>query len=329
MSCSLRTSPYGDIRLGAFQEVLSIPGRYLNDHCLIRKGDEWHFFGILGNVGPDGKGYAPGSEISFAHAVSPNLRNWQLHSEVIERTGIWPETYQVFAPYVIEHDGMFYMLYTAADDMHTQRICLAMSEDLYQWERYAGNPVIVPSMFWTKWPGFNLDPKDPRGTYGGCRDPHIIKLDDGRFVAYWASRLQERFGKDLSCIAASVSYDLIHWQEIGPVFSIKAWDDPPTQEAESPCIVVKDSRFWLFFKHGWCTHFVVADSPFDFHGCEPVRLGFSHASEVFYWDGKWWITHCSGDPDDFMYCKSNRTRGLFIGNLDWPDKEYPQLIGPN
>ena len=43
-------SPYGDVELGAFTEVLSIPGRYLNDHCLIRHAGLWHMFGITGSV---------------------------------------------------------------------------------------------------------------------------------------------------------------------------------------------------------------------------------------------------------------------------------------
>ena len=35
---------------------------------------------------------------------------------------------------------------------------------------------------------------------------------------------------------------------------------------------------------------------------------------------------CSGAPDDYMYRESNRTRGLFIGHLDWPAGEYPRLL---
>ena len=51
------------------------------------------------------------------------------------------------------------------------------------------------------------------GTYGGCRDPHVIQLDDGTFVAYWVARVQEKFGDNLVCVAASMSHDLLHWQE--------------------------------------------------------------------------------------------------------------------
>jgi hypothetical protein len=314
-----------EVHTGVFHEVLSIPGRYLNDHCLIRKDDQWHFFGIVGDAASNCKG-VPG-EISFAHATTNDLEGeWRLHEEVIQVSGVWPEMSHVYAPYVIEDEGGFYMLYTAADQKGTQRICLATSGDLFQWERYAGNPVIVPSIFWSKWPGFGLDTPD-EGSFGGCRDPHAIRLKDGRFVAYWVSRLQERFGKNMVCVAASISHDLIHWQEIGPVFSMKAWHQPLTLEVESPCVVWKDGQYWLFFKHGWWTHFVASDSPFDFQGYEPQRLGYSHAAEVFFWDGQWWITHCKTDSDDFRQCRSDLSRGFFLGHLEWPKDGYPKLGG--
>jgi len=50
MADDIRTS-----RIGAFREVLNIAGKYLNDHFLIEKDGEWHFFGIVGTLAPDGK----------------------------------------------------------------------------------------------------------------------------------------------------------------------------------------------------------------------------------------------------------------------------------
>ena len=92
--------------------------------------------------------------------------------------------------------------------------------------------MIVPSVSWAKWPGFGLPTPDEvdrmhrdadgdylsvarrlGGSYGGCRDPHIIRLDDGTFVAYWVARVQEKFGHNLVGVAASMSHDLVHWQE--------------------------------------------------------------------------------------------------------------------
>ncbi len=334
--------PYGDVQFGAFTEVLSIPGRYLNDHCLIWHDCTWHLFSIVGSV--DDK-----REVSIAHATSPDLMRWDVHPDVMHVAGTWPEIGSIFAPFVVEHEGRFFMLYAAADEWTTQRLCLAISDDLTTWDRYPGNPVIVPSLSWSKWPGHglptptelgvpNLEAGPGRrafaerfgGTYGGCRDPHINRLDDGRYVAYWVSRMQERFGHNLVCVAASVSNDLRHWQEVGPVFTMGAWplDEEPSLEVESPCVVPKDGRYWLFFKHGWWTYYVASDSPLDFHGHESARLGFVHAAEVFHWQDQWWITHCSGDPRDFRYRETNRTRGLFLGKLDWPEGRPPRLIGP-
>ncbi len=329
---SIINTPYGEVRIGHFEEVLTIQGRYLNDHCFVRKGDEWHFFGIVGRSA-SATDDQPSGEISFAHATSPDLRHWTLHPEVMQRTGTWPEEHFVFAPYVIEASvgraeskptPRFHMLYCSDELDGRQRICLATSDDLFNWERYQGNPVIIPSLFWSKWPGFGLDAPDG-GSYGGCRDPHIIRLPDGRFIAYWVSRLQEKFGSNLVCVAASISEDLIHWQEVGPVFSMKAFHRPLTMEVESPCVVFKHGAYWLFFKQGWWTHVVRSESPFDFHGCEPLRLGYSHASEVIEWNGEWYITHCKTDPDDYACERSDLSRGLFIGKLDWPNGGYPRM----
>ncbi len=314
-------SPRGLVEFGDFKEVLSIPGRYLNDHCLIYSGSEWHFFGI---VGPVGKGvFDKGSEVSFAHASSVDLEHWLMHDDVIKASGVWPEWEHVYAPNVIKRDGIYYMLYTALSEDGTNRLCLATSTDLFDWNRYEGNPVITPSLSWARWVGYG----DENG--GNCRDPHILQLEDGSYVAYWVAEMNPKFGANLTCVAASVSQDLIHWQEVGPVFVIEAWDDGVTRAVESPGVVKKDGRYWLFFKHGWWTHFVVSDDPLNFKNKESVRLGFSHASEIFKWQGEWMISHCSADPQDYMYRKSNRKNGFYLGRLHWPDGEYPRLIAPD
>ena len=320
-SLKIHMSSRGPVQFGDFEEVLSIPGRYLNDHCLIREDNYWHLFGIVGSIGSS-QNYSGIKEISFVHASSRDLLDWKLHPDVIEVTGKWPETSQVWAPYVIKHNGLFYMLYTAVDDISTQRISLATSKDLLKWERYVGNPVIVPSLYWARWPGF--DQRKDRG--GSCRDPHILRLEDGPFIAYWVGAMRKRYGEHVRCVAASISEDLVHWQEIGPVFMRERWDIHPTDSIESPCVIFKDGLYWLFYRYGWWTHVVSSNSPYDFRNYESVRLGYCHASEVLYWDGNWWITHCSGDPKDYMYRKTNRTRGLFIGRLNWPKGEYPRLI---
>jgi hypothetical protein len=309
----------GPVTLGSFKEVIRLEGRYINDHCIVRHDNRFHFFGI---VGPVGSGcHDADSEISFAHVSSDDLCTWEIHDDVMRVAGQWPEINNVWSPNVIRHDNRFYMLYAALDG-RKQRLCLATSDDLFAWKRFAHNPVIVPSLSWSKWPGFDM----PSEANGNCRDAHILRLENGTYVVYWVGEMQERFGTDITCVAASVSSDLIHFQEIGPVFWMKAWDIPPeTRAVESPCVVYTDNRYWLFFKHGWWTHCVVSDNPLDFRGGEPVRMWYSHASEIFHWNSRWWITHCSGDPQEYRYYETNRTRGLYIGNLSWEPGSYPVI----
>ena len=274
-------TPRGTVQLGDFKAVLSLPDRYVNDHCFVEDRDGvWHFFGI---VGPIGKScHSQGSETSFVHATSPDLFNWTMHDEVMRVTGQWPETAHVFAPNVIKHDGSYFMMYTAVDDARNERLCLATSDDLFDWKRDAGKPVIVPSLTWAHWP------VQAGEKAGCCRDPHLQRLSDGRFVAYWVSEMKSSFGNNLTCIAASVSHDLRRWQEVG-----------------------------------W-TNVLASDDPFDFRGCVPERIGYAHAAEVFPWRDKWWISHCSSDPALYRY-RPHRTHGLFIGQLDWPAGGLPKL----
>ena len=240
---------YGDVQLGTFEEVLKVPGRYFNDHCLILEDDTWHLFSIVGNAEPvpESTGFPP-NETSIAHATSGDLRNWVVHPDILSRTGKWPEEGCVFAPNVIEHEGTYYMLYTSTDARRIQRLNLATSTNLFDWTRYEGNPVIVPSAHWSDWPDFTVHEPDPDESFGGCRDPHILRLDDGRFVAYWVSRLRpDKFGEGTVGVAASISQDLVHWQEVGPVYWRKQFHRPLTLEVESPEVIRKDGKYWLFF----------------------------------------------------------------------------------
>ncbi len=309
----------GTIEQGEFDEVITCPGEYLNDHCLFFDAGVWHFFGIVGPVGLSC--YSGGSEAAFAHFTSADLRAWERHPDVLAVDGTGPDAEHVFAPHVILREGVYHMLYTGVDGARRQRICLATSRDLFAWKRHPHNPVIVPSLYWAKWPGFNC----PEGPPSACRDSHVMKLDDGRYIAYWVAEMNAKHGERVTCVAASISDNLVSWQEVGPVLTLNAWDAPPTAAVESPCVVFKDGKYWLFFKHGWSTHFACSDTPYTFMHEEIHRLGYAHAAEVFAWKGEWFITHCSGDPQDYEYKKTNRTKGLYLGRLDWPEGGTPRF----
>ena len=126
--------------------------RYVNDHCLIQARDGiWHLFHI---AGPSGKGcYDDGSEISFGHATSHDLRNWQPQADIL---GIDPqskhEPHHLFAPYVIERDQLYYLFYSGINvEMKMESLCLAVSDDLANWRKHPFNPVFRPSRHWAEY----------------------------------------------------------------------------------------------------------------------------------------------------------------------------------
>lgn len=299
--------------VGHFEYVFHVPGRYVNDHCLIRHADLWHLFYIDGEVG---KGcYDEGNETIIGHAVSPDLRQWEALAPALVYAPEVPwESRGIFAPYVFAHGGRFWMYYASHNLAGAQYLCLATSVDLHTWERHPANPVIVPSLQWAYW-----DESAPTS----CRDAHVIAHDDHGFILYWVGDMKDR--RDHSCIAASVSRDLVHWQEIGPVL-IRSHSnlEALTCKTESPCLIRRGDRYFLFYRHGNGTKFAVSDDPLDFLGRDSYFLSTAHAAEVFEHEGEWYVTSCSRPPGDVAHTEDRR-HGLWLGRLVWQD-DWPVIV---
>ncbi len=292
--------------IGHFKLVYQVDGRYVNDHCIVRDRDGvFHLFYIDGIVGMGC--YDLGNEVIIGHATSVDLYSWRTEEPaLVADTSLPWEERGIFAPYVIEHHGRWYMFYSSHNLAKAQYMCLATSENLFAWRRYCSNPLFLPSLTWAYWAS-----NEPCS----CRDPHVIKHEQYGFIMYWVADMKHP--RNHSCIAASVSSDLFHWQEVGPVL-VRRWsyDEHYTTKTESPCVVGRGDRYVLFYRHGDGTKYCISDDPLDWHGRDSHLLCTSHASEVFEADGHWWITSCSRPPEDVEH-KFDRTRGLYIASLEW------------
>jgi predicted GH43/DUF377 family glycosyl hydrolase len=296
-----------------FKKVFSEQGRYVNDHCFIAEGDTLHLFYIDGEVG---KGcYDLGNEVIIGHASSHNLTDWTKHEPaVVYDTSLSHEERGVFAPYVIMKDGTYHMLYSSHNMEKAQFICLAFSRDLFNWERYEGNPAIVP-----KGDEFLWDIDIPCS----CRDPHVY-MEDGRYYTYWVGDMAD--DPEKSCIALSVSDDLINFEQMGPVMVKRhSYGEAYVMKTESPCVVKRHGKYYLFFRHGDGTKYCISDDLYDFNDCEVHLLGPSHASEIFEFRGRWYISSCSREPGDIWH-KTDRTKGLYLAELDF-DGVIPGIVG--
>jgi len=90
------------------------------------------------------------AEEGIGHATSTDGIHWTEQPPVIGRgePGSWDDA-AIYTGSAIEVAGKYYMLYiglTNAD--HLQRVGLLTSDDMFRWERFAGDPVIEPDPRW-------------------------------------------------------------------------------------------------------------------------------------------------------------------------------------
>jgi predicted GH43/DUF377 family glycosyl hydrolase len=214
--------PVIDRRVGEF----SREGEYLKDYYVYLEGDTFHLFYNVGNAGESQQWFEAGNEKAFGHATSKDLKTWEHHPRVLEAVpGTW-EGMVVSAPSIIKHDGTYYMFYTGFDDRvpGKQTIGLATSKDLFQWERYAGNPIYEAPEWAEKRPDGWID----------CRDSHVIKYGD-EFLMFTMVTTKEGKG----AIALASSKDLLKWEDLGPAVTL-------FKEPESPRVFEHGGKFYMF-----------------------------------------------------------------------------------
>ena len=240
---------------------------YINDHTIIRGADGlWHLFGITHAEPAD-----PFNEIELAHATATDLHGpWTKHPSVLTVDPEYGETH-LWAPHVIEVDGLYYMFYAGGgEDRTAANMCLATSTDLFDWTREPSGPLFKD--------GYD------------ARDPMVIRIGD-EWVMYYAATSSPDGGNYV--VAYRTSTDLIHWGE-----RKIAYTDPESgTEAgptESPFVVQHNDTWYLFI--GPRPDYVGTDvfashDPFAFRIEDKVGHIDSHAAEVVEHDGQRWITH--------------------------------------
>ncbi|KXK55851.1 MAG: Glycosyl hydrolase family 43 [Chlorobi bacterium OLB7] len=318
-----------------FRYVFDIPGGYVNDHCLIQGTDGlWHLYFIEGTVSNE-VWYRDSNQIVIGHATSPDLLNWT-HLQPALRLGP-PGTLDaghVTAPYVIEFNGQYYMYYVGKEAgvgyFAGEHMMLAISNDLYTWQRHFISPIMAPDTSWASY-----HPKGYLGGSGGpvsCRDAHVIPHPQHGWILYYVARLKAdpnrpSADQEYSCVAAATSPDRTHWTDRGPVLTRKTTGTEEFTYAhpESPCVFQRNGLWYLFWKGGNGTRYVISDNPLDFNDRSEYFLATSHASEIFDWQGKWFITSCSRQINDVTHSFSDRTRWLFLAGIQWEGR-YPTVV---
>ena len=209
--------------------MYSEPGSYIADFCIVRKDAVYHLFHIHGDRGG---GWLEAKD--FGHAVSKDLQSWTPVGSVVPAgpPGSWEES-RVFAPHVIEKDGIYHMLYTGLDNRFSQKIGLATSTDLFEWKKSSENPVLVPQT-WSDLEGGGVVGVD-------CRDPMVFEDNvEGRYLIYYTATMRD--GR--ACLGLAQSADLVHWDDLGPTY---IEDDTTYNRLESPFLCEHNGKYYLFY----------------------------------------------------------------------------------
>ena len=256
--------------IGDRKNVFDPAPDYLNDHTLVRGHDgTWHLFGI---TAPEPA--RPLEEVHFLHATAPSLTGpWQAHDPVMPADPDRGETH-VWAPHVIEHDGLYWMFFTGGTPDHERyRIELATSADLWQWQR-AERPLFED--------GFD------------ARDPMVARVGD-EWVLYYTRTSAPQGGTHQ--VAARTSRDLREWSRPRVVFDsgVEGTFGGPT---ESPFVMQVDQSgqppLWAL---SVCdatlydvTRLYLSEDPFLWAGA-PVAVVPEHCPEyVVDEHGHHWVT---------------------------------------
>jgi hypothetical protein len=249
----------------------------VNDHTFVQGPDKtWHLFGIT-HPKPLVWDKDPGRQLAHATARTLLQSPWEARPFAVKRDWEKYREYLLWAPYVLRHDGTYYMFVCVGDPAsHSRyRIHLLTSPDLENWTRSPDNPMVVD--------GFD------------GRDPFVMRVGDQWALYYTANSTPECGNHVVACVT---SQDLVHWSNRRTVFihpRAGSFGGP----TESPFIVRRGSSYYLFVCDNEWTDVYVSQDPFHWDFAQKNTRLRAHAAEIVRdADGQWYLSHAgwTGGP---------------------------------
>jgi len=170
------------------------------------------------------------NDSQFAYGRSLDLCNWETLPNVlpVRKPGTWDEVL-IWAPYVYQEGGVFYMYYTGVNRERSQTILLATSTNPADPASWTPQPMVFqPNHAGTTW---------KPDAWADCRDPMVVKSGEHYFLLYTG---HDEAGGIIGLATAATPAG--PWTDWGPVF-------PPVPEVmlESPTLVEFHGASYLFY----------------------------------------------------------------------------------
>lgn len=216
-------------------------GKYLWDPWFMGIRDETHCFFLeaVRDGNPDERHH---NRVSIGHARSRDLYSWSYKGTVLKpgNKGSWDDL-SIWTGFTIHHDGKFYLFYTGRSnqDFWIQKIGLAVSTDLMNFERIDCNPILDHC---NRYYDHSNSSQNIIGNPPTWRDPYIFRDDDqGRWIMIFSARSNPP-GLYNGCIGMAISEDLLNWEIRPPILDPRIYD-----EMETPQLYSTNGRFYIFF----------------------------------------------------------------------------------
>ncbi len=217
---------------------LRLPDKWVWDFWLVRAGAEHHIFYLQAPRNLESPPLRH-HNASIGHAVSDDLRTWRVLPDALHpgAAGSWDDL-ATWTGSTLEHEGRWYMLYTGisrAEDGLIQRVGLATSDDLVDWVKHPGNPVLEADARW-----YDLLDRS-RWRDQSWRDPWVFRdPGDGWFHCFLTARSPLGAKDAAGVVAHARSRDLVEWEVLPPVTAPGEF-----AQVEVPQLVRVDGRYAL------------------------------------------------------------------------------------
>ena len=252
----------------------------------------------------------------IAHATSANLTDWTLHG-VILRKGE-PDAYDGRCPAtgsVIRFKDRYWLAYTGNWNGPQPVAAMAVSDDLFNWEKLPNNPVtqIDPAYY-------DDTPRRPPRDWLHWRDPFLFEYE-GAVYHYVCANKNNGPIDERGTLGLAKTTDMLTWQVLPP-----PQVDPVCTELECPQVHHVDGRCYLIFSampdffstafqqrysgqlRTFSSYAMVGESlfgPFHIHGSgQIIPFDFPltpYANQIVFWQGQTYMLGTVwNDEQDFI-----------------------------
>ncbi len=185
----------------------------------------WHGYPEAGQE--QGRGY-------LGIARGRGLKDWHIEPQALrpEDGAAW-ERGGLYKPQIIEHRGRSYIFYNAKETLHWpwhEQIGVAWSDDLKNWTRYEGSPVIR-----------NGGPGSMDELFAA--DPCVLRVG-GVWCMFYYGLAADNHAREL----VAFSDDLLTWRKAGEVLvDVGAEGSIDAQYAHKPGVIARDGVLYHFY----------------------------------------------------------------------------------